>query len=299
MNVPKVSVVVATYRRFDELKRALDSLSAQSYGDYEVVLVDDNADEAWNNIVEELVKEFQSKNSDICLKYIKLEDNLGSAKARNVGIDAATGEFVTFLDDDDLYLPKKIEKQVAFMLDKNADYCVTDLCLFNDKDRMIENKTRQYIKSYSVEDLKKYHLMYHITGTDTMMFRRAYLQRIGGFEPIDVGDEFYLMYKAIENGGQFAYMPGCDVKAYVHTGEGGLSSGQGKIDGENRLYEFKKEHFFELDRRNIRHIRMRHYAVLAFAGLRSRQAGIVVKNGFLCFITSPIGCLKLCLERKF
>ena len=76
------------------------------------------------------------------------------------------------------------------------------------------------------------------------MFKKEYLTKIGGFPPINVGDEFYLMHRAINGGGAFGYLPGCQVKAYVQTGEGGLSSGDGKIKGENALYEewnFKKD----------------------------------------------------------
>ena len=126
-----------------------------------------------------------------------------------------------------------------------------------------------------------------------MMFRREYLIDIGGFEPIDVGDEFYLMQKAIERGGKFDYISVCDVKAYVHTETEGLSSGESKINGENSLYEYKKKYFNELDRKSISYIKMRHYAVLAFAEIRRKKYIRFAKYSIQAVISSPIGCIKL------
>ena len=88
------------------------------------------------------------------------------------------------------------------------------------------------------------------------MFQTEYLKKIGGFSPIDVGDDFYLMMKAIKGGGKFGYAPYNEIKAYVHKGEnGGLSSGQEKIKGENALFEYKKEFFHSLRRKDIRYIK--------------------------------------------
>ena len=113
------------------------------------------------------------------------------------------------------------------------DYSITDLTLYNESDKEIDRRIRSYIKQTDPKALKNYHLKYHMTGTDTMMFRKEYLIQIGAFAPINVGDEFYLMERAIVGGGRFGYFSGCEIKAYIHTGTDGLSSGDGKIKGEN------------------------------------------------------------------
>lgn len=235
-----VSVVVATYKREVELKNALESLAKQTYPNMEIVLVDDNGNDEWNRKVSGIVEEFRNRYPEIILEYIVNNPNQGSAKTRNIGIHSANGYYITFLDDDDIYLPDKIRKQVEFMETIQCDYSITDLLLYNEDDNEIDKRIRSYIKETTVETLRMYHLKYHMTGTDTMMFKKEYLIQIGGFAPIDVGDEFYLMQRAIEGGGKFGYLPGCEIKAYVHTGDGGVSSGDGKIKGENSLYEYKK-----------------------------------------------------------
>lgn len=293
-----VSVVVSTFRRDVMLARALESLAAQTMKDFEIVLVDDNACPVWNTRVDGVVRDFRRKYTDIALTYICNEENLGSAQARNRGIENSTGEFVTFLDDDDLYLPEKLENQLSYMRMGGIDYCVADMALYFENEALSEKRIRPGIEHMDRENLFRYHFMHHITGTDTMMFRKTYLEKIGGFPPINVGDEFYLIHRAIDGGGKFGYLHTCDVKAYVHTGEEGLSSGQGKLDGENQLYGYKKQYFSRFDAKSIRFIRMRHYAVLAFAGLRRKNYGFFLKNALCCFLSAPVQCMRFLWDRR-
>ncbi|KAF0091907.1 MAG: glycosyl transferase family protein [Fusobacteria bacterium] len=296
-NNPKVSIIVATYRRDRELERALISLSDQTYDNLEIIVVDDNADKIWNKKVEEIISNSRAFYR-IDVIYLKNMINQGSAETRNVGIRAASGDYITFLDDDDLYLPNKVKIQVEHMIENSADYSLSDLCLYIGNDILIEKRVRNYIKDYSVDSLLKYHLVHHMTGTDVMMFRKSYLFAIGLFPAINVGDEFYLMHKAIEGMGKFCYLPSCDVKAYVHVDIGGLSSGDGKIKGENDLFVYKKRYFNRLSKKEKRYIRMRHFAVIAYAELRRKNYILFTNKCMKSFIVSPIDFIKLILQRK-
>ncbi|MEH6944420.1 glycosyltransferase family 2 protein [Bacillus sp. JJ722] len=298
---PLVSVIIATFRRIDSLKKALVSLTTQTYQNIEIVVVDDNADKSWNEKVFEIITE-----SDHPIIYIRNNLNQGSAMTRNIGIEVAKGEYITFLDDDDIYLPQKIEKQLVNMLKNDSDFSITDLCLYDENDNLIEIRNRFYLEDvnrisqrdsleYS-KQLLKYHLMYHMTGTDTMMYKKSYLISIGYFPLINVGDEFYLMQKAIQKGGRFSYVERCDIKAYVHSETLGLSSGDSKINGENRLYEHKKKFFTELSSKEKRYITMRHFAVLAFAEKRRKRKIKFLKYCIISFFNSPIQCSELLLS---
>ena len=295
----EVSVVVATYKRDEDLKRALKSLADQTYRDMEIVLVNDNRTDDWKDTVTKIVDSFKSEYPEVKLQYIINEVNQGSAKTRNIGIEASIGKYITFLDDDDVYLPEKVARQVAFMEEGKYDYSITDLDLYDDNDKPAGKRIRSYIKDTSAESLNSYHLKYHMTGTDTMMFTKEYLGKIGGFAPIDVGDEYYLIQRAIDGGGRFGYLPGSDIKAYVHTGEdAGVSSGEGKIKGENALYEFKKGYFDKVDRKTRRYITMRHFAVLAFAELRRKKYFKFFANGLRAGFTAPIACIRMLLFER-
>lgn len=291
---PLVSVVVATYRQDRRLIAALQSLSEQTYENFEVILVDDNDLVEWNDKILEIVNSFKN----LKINYVQNKQNLGSAKTRNVGISNSKGRYITYLDDDDIYLPEKIAHQVEVMIKEDADFSITDLYLYNKNDKVIDKRVRNNILKTDHESLMEYHLKYHLTGTDSLMFKRDYLFQIGCFDEIDLGDEFYLMKKAIANGGKFIYVPGCHIKAYVHTGESGLSSGTSKIKAENSLYYFKKQYFESMDRKTVNYIKMRHYAVLAFAFFRMKKPLHVLKYGFLSFVTSPKDCIILLIERK-
>ena len=292
-----VSVIVPTYRRSETLRNALNSLAAQTYPNFEIVLVDDNDDADWNAAVSEIVSHFRAEHPSVSLAHIENHPNQGSARSRNIGIDRASGSYITFLDDDDLYLPEKIARQLAFMEERGCDYSITDLMLYSEHDRLIDQRIRSYIRDTDKNSLQEYHLKYHMTGTDSLMFRKSYLLQIGGFAPIDVGDEFYLMQRAIEGDGKFGYLPGCDIKAYVHTGEGGLSSGDGKIAGENALFAFKKQYFSQLVSPTKRYITVRHYAVLAYTELRRKRLFSFLRYSLFSFLISPVCCVKLFISR--
>ena len=110
---PLISVIVATYRQDKLLSRALNSLAEQTYKNFEIILIDDNADKYWNNQTQNIIEAFKQSFPNIKLSCIVNETNLGSAQTRNVGIDASDGDYITFLDDDDLYLPLNLEKQIG------------------------------------------------------------------------------------------------------------------------------------------------------------------------------------------
>ncbi|NCC44141.1 MAG: glycosyltransferase [Clostridia bacterium] len=298
-SAPLVSVVIATYHREVELRHALSSLMHQTYKNIEVILVDDNADQSWNSKVEEIVRKWH-RLTDIPICYIQHEKNMGSAASRNEGIKSAAGTYITFLDDDDKYLPEKIEHQLSHMMEKKSDFSIMDLALYNEEGKLEEKRTRHYLRENEYEDKERmlaYHLMYHLTGTDTLMFRSEYLEQIGGFPLIDVGDEFYLMKEAISAGGRFSYLPVCEVKALVHSQTEGLSSREGKITGENNLYEYKKQFFGELKKKEVRRIKMRHHLVLAYAYMRNREYGKFFGEGCRAVMTAPVACVGMICNR--
>lgn len=296
MKIPLVSVVVATYRRDGVLVRALESLAIQTYLQYEIILVDDNDSPEWNHRVAGIVEAFRQDHPSVPVTVMENHPGLGSARARNIGIGAARGEYITFLDDDDLYLPEKLKRQVTAMLEAGADYCITDLALYTENERLAEYRARGDIPSAEPCQLLQYHLMHHLTGTDTLMFRAEYLRKIGGFPPVDVGDEFYLMKEAVVGGGRFLYLPGCDAKAYLHS-SGGLSSGAGKIEGENELYRYKRQFFSGIDGKGRRYIRMRHHAVLAYACFLRRGYVGMAFHGVCAVFCAPLACMRLVVGR--
>ncbi len=113
----KVSVIIPTFNRRDFLKEALESLFSQTYRDFEIIVVDDGSTDGTGEMIE---KEYRN------IKYI-YQENRGPSAARNRGIKEAAGEYITFLDSDDLWLKNKLEEEINF-LEENPKFkiCYTD-----------------------------------------------------------------------------------------------------------------------------------------------------------------------------
>ena len=109
----KISIVIPTFKRKDKLKRALFSAIHQSLPAHEIIVVDDNREESESRAVKECIEAF----GDDRLKWIPNFRKPGGCGARNAGIMTATGEFIAFLDDDDIFLPGALEMHAAAIKD--------------------------------------------------------------------------------------------------------------------------------------------------------------------------------------
>lgn len=119
-----VSVVIPTFARPSLLSRAIDSVINQTYEDFEILIVDDNGVGTENQLItEEYIKRNYQYNNQI--KYIKHDINLGGNAARNTGIKHAKGSFIGFLDDDDEWGNRFLEKMIPNFRSSNvgAVYC--------------------------------------------------------------------------------------------------------------------------------------------------------------------------------
>lgn len=121
MEKPLVTVIIPTYKRAEMLQRAINSVLEQSYEKVEVVVVDDNNPESeWRSKTASIMEQYAA---DSRVRYICHPKNLNGSAARNTGISQANGEIVTFLDDDDIYLPDKVTKQVDYLLSHPDIHC--------------------------------------------------------------------------------------------------------------------------------------------------------------------------------
>ena len=109
-----VSAIVTTYKREPSMVlRAINSILAQTYNDMEIIVVDDSPkDYPYREEVKRVVTSRLEDFPQVKSLYICHEHNMGACVARNTGLNAASGEYIAYLDDDDEWLPKKIEKQV-------------------------------------------------------------------------------------------------------------------------------------------------------------------------------------------
>lgn len=117
MQTPLVSVIITTYNRFEFLCRAIDSVLCQTYENIEIIVVDDCSSDG----TEERIKKYFKY-----INYVRNQENHGLSASRNVGIRIASGDYISFLDDDDELFPEKIEKQISIFLENrelDVVYC--------------------------------------------------------------------------------------------------------------------------------------------------------------------------------
>ena len=116
---PLVSIIIPTYNRPHLLCEAIDSCLTQTYSNIEIIVVNDGGTKETENILKERYKNVvgihtkYQVNDEKVIKYF-YKENGGVSSARNYGLKKASGEYINFLDDDDLLLPEKIELQVSF-----------------------------------------------------------------------------------------------------------------------------------------------------------------------------------------
>lgn len=114
-----ISIIVPVYKAESFIAQTVQNVQAQTYGDFELILVDDASPDNSHVIIEELA------GSDKRIRLIRKEKNEGAAAARNTGIDASKGRYIAFLDADDVWKPEKLEKELAFMKEKKAAFVFT------------------------------------------------------------------------------------------------------------------------------------------------------------------------------
>lgn len=117
--MPTVSVIIPTYNRANPLQRTLDSVLEQTYDDLEAIVVDDASTDETAAVMESY--------DDPRVTFVQHETNEGGSAARNTGIEHAAGEYVAFLDSDDEWRPRKLERQVD-LLERRSDEWVAAYC---------------------------------------------------------------------------------------------------------------------------------------------------------------------------
>lgn len=251
----KISVIIPTYKNRGGLKQSIQSVVDQKYDNIEIIVVDDNGlGTSYQVKTQEIISAFPS------VIYIPHEKNRNGAAARNTGIKAATGDYIAFLDDDDLFLPDKLLKQQNYLKANpqfNACYCFT-----NNPDGS-HRKTVPFKGDVSEQLL----LLSAAMPTSTLMFKKQAILDINGF------DESYRRHQDYEILLRF-FMQGLKigcVEEYLMQ--------WGKNNGENNLHgcaleEMKSNFLKQFDNVITRIDKSKH-------GIKNRIYAIHYSNVFI------------------
>lgn len=145
MRQPLVSVITPTYNSEDFISDTIDSVRAQSYANWEMILVDDASSDKTVAILHEYAA------TDERIKVHALQTNSGAAIARNTAIEKASGSYIAFLDADDLWKPEKLERQIAFMQKKDIAVSFSSYELMDEQG----NSLQKMVKALPKVDFSK------------------------------------------------------------------------------------------------------------------------------------------------
>jgi len=255
--VPRVSVVIPAFNRWRLLAEAIDSVLAQSYRDFELIVVDDGSTDATASELAKLASRLQ----------FFVTERRGVSAARNLGVSQSRGYYIAFLDSDDLWLNSKLERQTRFM-DEHPEFhiCQTDEIWIRNgvrvNPRAVHQKPSGDIFSSSLELC--------LVSPSAVMMTKALFDRTGGFDEAFPVCEDYDLWLRISAQHQVPLIPDrLTIKRGGHADQ--LSRSIWGMD-RYRILALQKVLRSDLDRSQEAAVlkMLRHKVAIVAAGARKR-----------------------------
>ena len=177
-----ISVITPTYNRARFLPAAVASVLSQTFGDFELIIVDDGSEDNTPDVLKPFF-------ADRRVRYV-YQENQGQSHARNLALKQATGDFIAFLDSDDVWAPDKLEKQLAvFRANSEVDIVHGDEAIINEQGSVV---SLQNMRRYSGR-ITRYLLADNSVSITTALVRRRCFDEMGGFDTsVGVADDYEL-----------------------------------------------------------------------------------------------------------
>jgi glycosyltransferase involved in cell wall biosynthesis len=212
---PMVSVVIPSYNHDRYLGRALQSVLDQTYAHWEALVIDNHSTDGSDKVLNHF--------ADPRIKVLKIHNNGVIAASRNMGIRAANGEWVAFLDSDDWWAPNKLQSCFNCVNDQ-VDFVYHDLDIVADKYRYLRQKT---MKSWQVKKPVLMDLLLNGNAiyNSSVVIRRGLLERIGGInENIEMiaSEDYHTWLRVAQLTNQFKHIP--EALGFYQVHDKGISS---------------------------------------------------------------------------
>lgn len=222
----KVSIVVPNFNGEKYIEETIKSVINQTHENWEMLIVDDCSTDSSIQIA----KKYGAEDSRI--RIFENERQMGAAFSRNRALDEAEGDFVAFLDSDDLWEKNKLEVQLKFMLEKDVDFCYSSYRLIDENGNKLGRCTR-VPKKVSYRKM----LFHDFTGCLTVIYRRKLFQKIRSFD-LKNNNDYGLFLQILKDARNAC---GIDqVLASYRIREGGIS--RKKLKKVVPFYELMHEH---------------------------------------------------------
>lgn len=224
----KVSIIVPVYNAERYIESAIDCVRAQSYEDWELLLILDGCTDGSGQVIED----YCGRTQDARIRVLRQPQNMGAAQARNRGVREALGRYIAYLDADDLWMPDKLEKQLAFLKKTNAAFTFTGY-EFADQDGRGTGKVVRVPAVMKYEDALKSTTIF----TTTVMFDTERISRDLLMMPQIKSEDTALWWTVLQNG-YLAYGLNENLALYRRAGSS-LSSN--KLEALRRIWNLYRK----------------------------------------------------------
>ncbi len=267
---PLVSCVIPTYRRCDTLGRAIDSVLNQTYDNVEVLVVDDNEKGSPDS---ENVSQIVQSYSDPRVRLVIQPQHINGAEARNAGVRASSGEYIAYLDDDDSWIPEKLERQMH-ALSEHSD-CDGCSCLYS---FYCNGNVVRSCAPYNGENLHRKVIGRDVAVcTPTLLFKKEALLEAGLFnnalkrhQDLQLLLDFTLHHKLYVLN---EYL----VKVNTESGINRTNDANRLIEVKKRFFDACRSHLDVYSEKEKRDILAAHYFEIILVAVRGKQFGIILK----------------------
>lgn len=209
-----VSVIVPTYNRAHLIVPTLESIFQQTYRPIEVIVVDDGSCDGTADVVQNWADEKRAIDTSFSVRYLR-QDNAGPSAARNLGLRDCSGEFIQFLDSDDILHREKLAIQVPAIRQKHVDFFVCNYQPFTDTLSTLGPVVSFYSRSHSVDDFPAQYPM-HIAA---LLFQREVIFANGPWlDYLSAGEDFEYNFRIIARGAEGVWLN--KVLLYVRKHDG-------------------------------------------------------------------------------
>ena len=205
--IPKVSIILPTYNGEKYITQAIESVFLQNFSNFELIIINDVSLDNTEKVVLESIKEDQR------IKYFKNETKIGFPQSLNQGLSVSKGEYITRIDDDDVWCDKnKLKKQIEF-LEENKNYVLVGSGAI-----AIDNKGEElyhFLEPEKDEEIRNYILYRNPFLHSSVIFRKDIVQKLGGYNEKVPGACDYDLWLRIGKVGKFYNFPECLIKFRV------------------------------------------------------------------------------------
>ncbi len=193
--MPKVSIIISTFNRSSLLKQAIQSVYSQTFQDWELIIVDDGSTDETKKMIHDYA------NLDSRIIPVS-QSNKGISASRAKGIEFVTGQYIASLDDDDVYVPQKIEAQFDY-LEKNPSVGL----VYSYVNMVDENKT--ILLQWPVTPAQTFFELLHdnTIPTNSCLIRKECFERLGSFRKDFKGSDDYEMWLRISKHYRIKFLP--------------------------------------------------------------------------------------------